>query len=330
MSGKRLGFFIFIALLATLAIWQWDNWLGQDDRDQPLRLYGNIEIREVNLSFRVAGRLDQMLVEEGDTIQAGDPMARLETTPLQEAMDVASARLAEAQARLKLLETGSRPQEVEQAQATLYDARVALAETKTDLMRQQHLFAAKTIAQARLDKATTAYEQSKAGVIKAEQSLALVKEGFRSEDIEAADASVAGAKAGLAQAKTQFKDALLAAPSNGVVISRLREPGAIVAIGEPVYTLSLTERLYVRAYVDEPNLGEVKPGRAVTIHTDSSEDPISGHIGFVSPRAEFTPKTVETPTLRTDLVYRLRIIVDETNDQLRQGMPVTIALENLE
>ena len=108
-------------------------------------------------------------------------------------------------------------------------------------------------------------------------------------------------------------------------MTRVREPGAMVSVGSPVYTLSLTDKVYVRAYVAEPHLGRVSPGTGVQILTDAGGRSYSGQIGFVSPRAEFTPKSVETPALRTDLVYRLRIVVTDADSGLRQGMPVSVS-----
>ena len=139
-------------------------------------------------------------------------------------------------------------------------------------------------------------------------------------------AAMFGRNAGVrAEAMTQLADAQLFAPSKGVILTRAREPGSIVGVGAPVYTLSLTETVYVRAYVDEPNLGLLAPGTRVLVNTDSSDKVYLGQVGFIAPRAEFTPKTVETPSLRTDLVFRLRIVISNADDGLRQGMPVTVA-----
>jgi HlyD family secretion protein len=112
------------------------------------------------------------------------------------------------------------------------------------------------------------------------------------------------------------------------VLTRVREPGSMVSAAAPVYTLSLRDPVYVRAYVGERQLGQVVPGTAVTVRSDSSDKTYQGQVGFVSPRAEFTPKSVETTELRTDLVYRLRIVVADPDDALRQGMPVTIQVGN--
>ena len=128
-------------------------------------------------------------------------------------------------------------------------------------------------------------------------------------------------------ARTSLADAELRAPSDGIVLSRVREPGAIVSPSDIVYVLSLTGRVWVRAYVAEPDLGRIHPGMIVEVTTDTAPDkPYKGRIGFISPVAEFTPKSVETPDLRTDLVYRLRVIIDQPDTGLRQGMPVTIRL----
>ena len=156
------------------------------------------------------------------------------------------------------------------------------------------------------------------------EALALASEGFRSEEISASRAELAAAVAQRSQAETQLADTELFAPSDGVVLSRIREPGSIVPMGAPVYSLSLRDPVYVRAYVGEPDLGKFAPGTTVEVATDSSDKRYHGQIGYVSPRAEFTPKSVETTELRTDLVYRLRIVVADADDGLRQGMPVTV------
>jgi HlyD family secretion protein len=135
------------------------------------------------------------------------------------------------------------------------------------------------------------------------------------------------AEARLASAETNLADTAIAAPADGVILTRIQEPGAIVAAGAPVYTLSLRNPVWVRAYVREPDLGRVHPGMRALVTTDTApQHPYHGHIGFISPVAEFTPKTVETTALRTDLVYRLRVIVDDPDESLRQGMPVTVTL----
>ena len=181
-------------------------------------------------------------------------------------------------------------------------------------------------SQGLLDSALAQRDEASARLAANREALALAVEGARVEDILAAEAALAGAEAQRDQAATQLQDTQLQAPNNGVILTRVREPGAIVSAGVPVYTLSLTDTVYVRAYVDEANLGKVVPGAKLVVTTDSSDKHYTGQVGFISPRAEFTPKSVETPELRTDLVYRLRIVIPEADDKLRQGMPVTITL----
>ena len=314
-------------VLASLAAGGGYAWLSPQfapAADAGLTLYGNVDIREVDLGFRVAGRLRAMHFEEGDAVVAGQLLAELDAQPLREALAVAEAGVLQAQAQLDRLNSGSRPQEVQQAQARVAEAEAASENAELELARQQGLFDDGLNSRHALDAALARRDQSAARLRASQEALGLAEEGFRQEDIAAAGAALAAALARRDQAKTQVQDAQLLAPSPGVILTRTQEPGAILKVGSPVYTLSLLETLYVRAYVDEANLGRVVPGTVVRIRTDSTERAFSGQVGFVSPRAEFTPKTVETPELRTDLVYRLRIVVADPNSRLRQGMPVTV------
>ena len=165
--------------------------------------------------------------------------------------------------------------------------------------------------------------------------------GFRSEEIAAAEAAAGAAEAGVGAseaavlqadaavktAEIRLADTELKSPSDGIVITRALEPGSIIQAGPTVMTLSLEKPVWVRAYVHEPQLGKFPPGTRVTLRTDGNPDHVfHGTVGFVSPRAEFTPKSVETEELRTSLVYRLRIVVEDSDGSLRQGMPVTVSL----
>jgi HlyD family secretion protein len=294
------------------------------DEQSTLTLYGNVDIREVQLGFRIAGRLQTMLFEEGDFVEAGTRLATLDDEPVRENLAVAEARVSEARARLDRFNTGSRPQEIQQAQARVEEAEAALDNAQRELKRRRELTAKGLSSQTLLDTAIATHDQAAARLSANREALALVVEGFRREDIAAAEASLAVAVAQREQAATQLQDAELYAPSPGIIMTRAREPGSMVGVGAPVYSLSLTDTVYVRAYVDEPHLGLVAPGSKVIVHTDSSDRRYEGQVGFISPRAEFTPKAVETPALRTDLVYRLRIVISNADQGLRQGMPVTV------
>src|SRR3546814_2273344 len=166
-----------------------------------------------------------------------------------------------------------------------------------------------------------------AAVVAAREELRLLEEGTRVEDLAVARANLKAAEADLSMARTALEDTQLRAPSDGIILSRVRERGAITSPGDTVYVLSLTRPVWIRTYVPEALLGRIHPGMEVEVVSDSAPDrPYRGQIGFVSPVAEFTPKSVETPELRTDLVYRLRVIIGQADDGLRQGMPVTVRL----
>lgn len=289
-----------------------------------LTLYGNVDIRELDLAFRQSGRLKVMHFEEGDRVRAGDVVAELDAEPMREAVAVAEAALAEARAGLDKLLAGSRPQEVVQAEQAVASARAALRNADADLERRSALAQTGATAQAALDTAQSARDEAAARLAAAVAALSLAREGPRAEDIAAAEARVAQAEAQRSIARTALDDATLGTPSDGVVVARIREPGSMVGAGEPVYSLSLVSPVYVRAYAAEPDLGRLAPGTRVIMRTDSSERAYEGQVGFVSPRAEFTPRSVETTALRTDLVYRLRIVVQDPDPALRQGMPVTV------
>ena len=296
---------------------------GNGNGNGALVLYGNVDIREVPLAFRVGGRLQAMNFEEGDAVREGDLLALLDDEPLRHNVAMAEADAEQAGARLKLLRHGSRPQEIRRARAGVEEAAAGLENAQHEFNRQQQLVSKQHGSQHLLDQARASRDQWTARLTAAREALALAEEGFRNEEITAAQAVLGAAAARRDRARLQLRDTRLYAPSGGVIMTRIVEPGAMLGAGAPVYSLSLTERVYVRAYVDEPNLGLVVPGAGMQVHTDGGRSYL-GQVGFVSPRAEFTPKSVETPALRTDLVYRLRIVVTDADQHLRQGMPVTV------
>ena len=159
----------------------------------------------------------------------------------------------------------------------------------------------------------------------AHESQRLAEIGPRREDNDAARALLAQETASIIQIERKLADSNLVAPNDGIILTRSREIGAIVQAGETVFTLTLTTPVWVRTYVNERDLGLIRPGMPASVTTDTAPNrPYSAHIGFISPTAEFTPKTVETREIRTNLVYRLRVVVDNPDGGLRQGMPVTV------
>lgn len=324
---KRLPVIVVIAAAIVGAIVVW-RFVGETADGDSLRLYGNVDIREVALGFRVPGTLAVMAFEEGDTVGTGSTLAQLDPEPYREHVQAAQAAVSRAKAQLRKLRAGSRPQEVRRAESRVIEARAVHENATRVLTRQKELMADGAGSQRILDQAIAEERASAARLDAALEDLDLTREGFRSEDIAAADAALAAERARLAQARTRLADTQLTAPADGVILTRAREPGTILAAGMPVYTLSLRRPVWVRAYIDEPDLGRIHPGKSAWISTDSSDRRYRGQIGFISPRAEFTPKTVQTEALRTSLVYRLRIVVEEADDALRQGMPVTVTFDD--
>lgn len=325
---KRKPIVLSIIALVSIAAAAWMAWsmLAGDEEPDTLTLYGNVDIRELELGFRVPGRLLAMRVDEGDAVEAGQVLAELDAQPFRDALAAADARVRQAEAQLAKLSNGSRPQEIVQAEANAREAQAALTNAEREYARQRKLIASGATSQENLDAARARRDQTRAALSQANAALALAREGFRDEDIAAGEAELAVAEAQRAQAQTDLADTVLKAPSNATVLSRVREPGSMLAQGQPVYALSLRNPVHVRAYVGEPDLGKLAPGATAWVTTDSSDKRYRGTIGFISPRAEFTPKSVETTDLRTDLVYRLRIVIDEADQGLRQGMPVTVTL----
>ena len=326
LSGTTKRILIIAAVIVIIgAGWLWMQ-RGSRDGDA-LNLYGNVDIREVQLAFRQSGRVAQMLFDEGDHVEPGAHMATLDAQPFEEALAAADAAVAAAQADLDKLRRGLRPQEIAQAQEALNQALAVARDTERNFDRQSQLLASGAASQKTVDAARTARDQAAASVKAARAAHSQATEGFRKEDIAAGQARLAAAQAARAQAATALADTVLLTPSTGTIIARVREPGSMVVSQSPVYSLSLDAPVYVRAYVGEPDLGRIAPGMRVRVRSDSSDKTYQGQIGFISPRAEFTPKTVETTDLRTDLVYRLRIVVTNADAALRQGMPVTIEVE---
>ncbi|MBS0579482.1 MAG: secretion protein HlyD [Proteobacteria bacterium] len=291
-----------------------------------LTLYGNVDIRSVNLGFRVPGRIATMPVDEGARVKAGEVLARLDTQPLTDALNAAEAALGVAGAELEKRKNGNRSQDIAQAEALVAQRRAALAQAQADDERRTELVKSGAVSQAVYLATHAAYLAAQAQLHAAEESLSLQRAGWRSEDIAASAAQRAQATAQRDKARTDLADATLYAPSDGTILTRASEPGAIVAAGETVFVLTIDRPMRVRAYVAEADLGRISPGMSVLVTTDGNPKTYHGTIGFISPAAEFTPKTVQTQDLRTQLVYRLRVIVTDPDELLRQGQPVTVSV----
>jgi len=321
---KRILLLLVLLALAGLAAWLMSDKLRRRN-DRELVLYGNVDIREVNLGFRVAGRVQRVLFDEGDAVTNGQVLARLDDEPYRRELAEATAQANSLRARLELLEAGNRPQEIAAQRAVVREREVSADNAERLYRRQEELFASKTVSVQERDDAEANARAAEARRNSAREQLKLLEAGFRAEDIAQGKANLAQAEAAVANARLRVEDTVLSAPSEGVILTRAQEPGAILQAGATVFTVSLRQPVWVRAYVTETDLGHLHPGMKVQVFSDSRpERPYAGEVGFISPRAEFTPKTVETPQLRTSLVYRLRVVVEDPDEGLRQGMPVTV------
>lgn len=300
---------------------------GNDSSGETLTLYGNVDIRQVELAFRVGGRVDSLAVDEGDAVRAGQLLARLDPQPLEDALRRATAELAMQQAELDKMQVGYRPEDIEQARAALSGQEAALVHARQSRDRVSRLYAQRAVAKKELDSVQANFIEAVSRVDAAREQLRLMRSGYRDEDIARQQAAVAAARAAMDAAQTNVSDTSLYAPQEGIVLTRVREQGAVVQGGQSVLTLTLNNPTWVRAFVTQPQLGHIRPGQPVLLSIDATPDVrYRGTVGFISPSAEFTPKTVETKEIRNDLVFRFRVLVENPGQVMRQGMPVTLTL----
>lgn len=323
-SRTRIG--VVLAAAAVVAGLGFYYYRTHRDSDA-LVFYGNVDIREVTLGFRVAGRIESLAVDEGDAVREGQVLAALDTDPLRRELNEARANAHAIEARLALFRAGYRAEDIGQAQGRLAEQRAALTNAEQTLERLAKLKDTGAISIRQWDDAVAARDAARARLVQAQESASQYRHGFRPQEVAEAQANLVRAQASVSQSELRLADAELKAPADGIVLTRAAEKGAILAAGTPVFTVSLTRPVWVRAYCAEPQLGRVGPGRAVLVYTDGRAQPYHGQVGFVSPTAEFTPKNVETADLRTSLVYRFRVIVSDPDAGLRQGMPVTVRLD---
>jgi len=329
MPPKRRLLILLLVLLLAAAVGA-GLWIKQrDDARQADRLvlHGNVDIRQVELAFIASGRIDRLMVAEGDRVRKGQLLAVIDTERLSEQVAQAEAQVASQSQVVARLEAGSRPEEIRKAQADVQAARVDAANALARYRRQEELVAQHFVAQQQLDDARFALDAARARLKAAEEALRLVELGPREEDIAAARATLKAFEAAAAVARRDLRDGSLVAPSDGVIENRVLEVGDMASPQKPVFTLALTSPVWIRAYVSEPDLGKLRLGARAEVTTDSYPDRHErGWVGFISPTAQFTPKSVETREVRTALVYQLRVFVCDPRQQLRLGMPATVVI----
>lgn len=290
-----------------------------------LVIYGNVDIRQVSLAFNSSERIEEMLVEEGDHVKKNDLLARLESTPLELAIAKSEAAIEKQEAVVLRLKNGSRPEEIEQDAAKMRVAEAEYENARVYKNRMEELYASSAISKQEWDNALARYKAAVASLDNARETYKLSEIGPRYEDIVEAEAQLKGLHTELLMQKYYLSQTKLFAPVDGVVRSRLQEPGDMASPQKPVYLIALEDNKWVRAYISEQRLGQIKPGMQAEVIIDSYPDkPLTGQVGYISDVAEFTPKNVQTEELRSSLVYEVRVYVDDKDNVLRMGMPATV------
>jgi HlyD family secretion protein len=371
-NRKKLAVVVAVVLAGILIFWWFRG--GSDSVNQPIRVSGNIEVTDAELSFKIPGRVEARRVDEGQTVREGQTVALLDSKELTqevnrtkaeveaaraalakleagsrpEEISEAQAAASQAQARLQELENGSRPQEVAAAEAAYQSARADAKRLADDLDRYSGLYKKQLVSTQQYEAARTASQmadarerqakeqldlmkegprkeeiaQARDAYSRAEQQYTLVKIGPRREDIEQARAHLDQARQSLALAETRLGYATLLSPMSGVVLSKSIEPGEYVSPGTPIVTVGDLVNVWLRAYVNETDLGRVRLGQRVLVTTDTYPGKVyDGRVSFISSQAEFTPKSVQTEKVRVKLVYRIKIDISNPNMELKPGMP---------
>jgi len=381
---KRRAVLLIVVLAAAGGAWYWYS--GRMKTTNNILVSGNLELTQVDLSFKTAGRMTELTVREGQFVKRGDLIAKLDSAQLEQQLlrdqaavasaqsslqqlqtsieyqaatidsDISTRRaeLAQAQARLDELMAGSRPQEVQQSQSAVADAKAWNDQARSDWERAQALFAREDISKSQYDQARAKLDSTAAQLRQAQERLGLVQEGPRKEEIAGARAQVARAQAAVQTAEanrielrrkkeelaarkseidrtraqvgmtqTQIADATLVSPIDGVVLVKAAEAGEVIAAGSTVVSLGDLTHPWLRAYINETDLGRIKLGSKVQLTTDSFPGKTyEGRISFISSEAEFTPKQIQTKEERVKLVYRIKIDVDNSHQELKNNMPV--------
>lgn len=327
MAARKKAVLFLAACLLGLAAYLYHAFCQQDNQEE-LVLQGNVDVREVSLAFRQSDRILEMLAEEGDRVQKGQVLARLDTQELKLQLQRLNAEIAAQQSTVDKLHNGTRPEEIRQAEGNLRQAQAAAEHAAGVYQRKRDIYTSIAgISQQELDNAYHDMEAKQATMSVAEAALQEAKAGPRQEDI-------AGAEAGLQALRNEqlryiylLSQYELQAPDDGVIRSRLLEAGDMASPSKPVFKLSLPGKKWVRAYVPETELGRVYEGQQARVYIDSLPGKaIDGQVGYISGTAEFTPKNVQTEELRTSLVYEVRVYVDDADNVLRLGMPATVRI----
>ena len=323
MKNKKKLILLIIPLVvvAGVLVFKFAGDLSGDNHDV-INVSGNIEATDAQASFKLAGRVEKRLVNEGETIEKGGLVATLDANEFEQEVAIRNADLELAGAVLAELEAGSRQQEIAAAMATLDRAKAEMQQHKRDYERQKELYEKNVISEQEYEKAQTSFDVATARLKEAEEQFKLIEEGPRQERIQQARAKVKQAEHALKLAEIRLGYAKLRSPLSGVVISEHIEAGEYVVPGTAIVTIADLKDVWLRAYINETDLGRVKVGQEVEVTTDSySDKKYKAVISFIASQAEFTPKTVQTKEQRVKLVYRIKIDIDNSDMELKPGMP---------
>ena len=323
-----VGLLVLAAIAIGFGLWRW--WSAHHETRKELTLFGNIDLRQIDLPFNGNERIADVLVQEGDSVKRGQVLARLDTNRLAPQVAKAEAELAAQQQVVNRLHHGNRPEEISQARANVDATRADAVNACAQYERLRALSvnsAGRALSRQDLDTAKDAVDSAVAKLTVSQKALELELAGPRKEDVAQAEAQLRAEEAQLALLRQQRKDAELLAPLDAVVRSRIVEPGEMASPQKAAFTLAITDPKWVRAYVSETDLGSLREGVKATISADAFPGrSFPGWVGFISPVAEFTPKSVETSELRSSLVYQVRVFVKDPSNELRLGMPTTVHL----
>jgi HlyD family secretion protein len=328
MKKKVIRLVVILLLLAAVGTGLWVHFLqDQTEHKNELVLYGNVDIRQVELAFNASERIAEIKVREGEPVKKGQLLAVLETVRFQHDVDRATSQVAAQRDEVSKLEAGTRVEEIRRARAEVEAAKAQADDLERTYRRLRPLAKKNLIAPEQIDQARAKADAAQAQQQATMQELRLALAGPREEDIAAATSQLKALEAELALARQKLADASLYAPSDGIIQNRILETGDMASPQKAVFTLALIDPVWVRAYVPETNLGKLFPGMAVQVVTDSYPDKTyPAWVGYISPMAEFTPKTVETTELRSRLVYQVRVYVCNPRNELRLGMPATVII----
>ena len=323
LKGLAVSFVVLLIMLVITGCGSQNNNGGGQ-----IELSGTVEAREVDLAFQVGGRITQLDADEGRWVEQGDVIAALDPTDLQLALQQTTATANAARANLDALKAGTRMQELRVAEADLQKAQSQLNFAKAEVKRVSFLVPKKLASEEQLEQSQLQYEVALAGVEQAKQHLSLLREGPREEDIQRAEQEFIARTEASEISKQQLAYARLVSPVTGMITVRLTEAGEVVAPGQSIARVAQIEKPWIRAYINETQLGRVRVGQPAQIKIDGvPEKTLSGKLTFISPVAEFTPKTVETRELRVDLVYRIKVEAENPEGILKIGMPADVILE---